>query len=187
MTAKEKLYSAEDLWRVSHEAGEGRMELVKGQIIEMSPAGALHGGLAHFIGLRIGVYVEVHQLGYVGAAETGFILFTDPEDGDTVRAPDVSYVQATRLPETIPNGYFDLAPDLAVEVVSPNDRADDIDAKIEDYLRAGVRLIWFVYPKSRSVQVYTQTTMERLYGEDVLDGRDVLPGFRLAVSEIFNR
>lgn len=122
---------------------------------------------------------------YVGAAETGFVLFRDPVEGDTVRAPDVSFVRADRLPKQIPDGFFELAPDLAVEVVAPNDKASDIDETIEDYLRAGVRLIWFVYPKSRSVHVYTQTTVERLNSDETLDGRDVLPGFRLSIGDMF--
>lgn len=185
MTTQERIYTAEDLWQRSQLPSEGRSELVKGQLIDMAPAGALHGGIASELNLQIRNFVKEHQLGYVGAAETGFVLFRDPDEGDTVRAPDVSFVRTERLPKQIPDGYFELAPDLAVEVVSPNDRAGDIDEKVEDYLRAGIPLIWFVYPKSRSVHVYTQTTVERLHGDELLDGQDVLPGFQLKIADIF--
>jgi Uma2 family endonuclease len=185
MTAQEKLYSVDDLWRLSHEPGDRRFELVKGQLVEMSPAGGIHGDIASELNMHIRLFVKQHNLGYVSAAETGYILFTDPDEGDTVRAPDVAFVQKERLPRGFPAGYIPLAPDLAVEVVSPNDKAGEIEEKIADYLRAGVRLAWFVYPKSKSVHVYTSETIERLNTDDTLDGRDVLPGFQLVVRNLF--
>lgn len=151
----------------------------------MSPAGGKHGDLASELNMVIRLFVKQHRLGYVTAAETGYLIATDPLEGDTVRAPDAAFVAAQRLPGGLPDGYIPLAPDLAVEVVSPSDRPDEIEAKISDYLRAGVRLIWYVYPGLNMVRVETPTGGRRLSGADVLDGGDVLPGFSLPASEIF--
>ncbi len=189
MVTQERLYTIEDLWRLSHspEYDEMRLELNEGELIVMSPASGKHGVIAVRFTLPIGTFVNTHQLGYITAAETGYILYQnpDPDGKDIVRAPDVGFIAAGRLPEGLPEGYVPFAPDLAVEVVSPNDDADDLQLKIQQYLRYGTRLIWVAYPKSRTVAAHTPTSVKTFSLSDTLDGGDVLPGFNLAVKDIF--
>ena len=187
MAVQEKFYSADDLWALSHlpENDGKRFELDEGMLIEMSPAGGKHGGIA---GLLLGFvwnFVRQYGLGYVTAAETGFILFHDPNGKDIVRAPDVGFIQGDRLPDGLPDGYIPFAPDLAIEVVSPNDEADEVQLKISQYLKHGTRLVWIAYPKSETVMVHTPTSVQTLDLDGVLDGGAVLPGFRLSVRDIF--
>lgn len=108
-------------------------------------------------------------------------------DPDTVRAPDVSYVRAERVPPGgAPEGFWDCAPDLAVEVVSPHETAEDVWEKVRDFLRAGVSLVWVIYRRTREVVAYTPDGVARVFTEvDALSFPDVLPGFSCAVSEMF--
>jgi Uma2 family endonuclease len=118
------------------------------------------------------------------AQDTGFKIASDP---DTVRAPDVAYVTAERLPppEQRP-GYFEGAPDLAVEIVSPTDTVSELGEKVEEYLAVGVRGIWIVDPANRTVTVHEPGQPVRILRElDTLEGGDVVPGFRCPVSELF--
>jgi Uma2 family endonuclease len=187
MAVQERLYSAADLWGLSHspDYDEKRLELSEGILVVMTPAGIEHGSFAMKLGYRITAYAETHDLGIVTAAETGYILFTDPDNKDTVRAPDVGFISKARIPETgVPEGYFQGAPDLAVEVVSPNDSADDVQQKVNQYLQYGTRAVWVFYPKSKSIVVHTQTGAKTLHPGDTLDGGDVLPGFTLAISDL---
>ncbi len=151
----------------------------------MTPAGFEHGRIAMRLGWRIGRYVEEHDLGEVLAAETGFTLERDP---DTVRAPDVAFVRKERVPPSSERRRFaELGPDLVVEVVSPGDRAAAIEEKVQDYLHAGVRLIWVVYPDTKSVTEYRPATQAKSFGlEDELQGYDVLPGFICPVAQLFS-
>ena len=129
-----------------------RLELVKGKLFELPPAGARHGSVAMRIGILLGAHVQANQLGEVFAAETGFILSRDP---DTVRAPDASFVAINRLPmRELPAGFLEVAPDLAVEVLSPSDRHLEVLDKVEEWLRAGTRLIWIIDPGTHSATVY---------------------------------
>ncbi len=187
MVIKDRLYTAEDLWELSHlpENSEKRFELAQGVLIEMSPAGGEHGLCAAALLANVWNFVNQHKLGYVTAAETGYILFANPDGRNTVRAPDVGFVAAARLLEGFPQGYIPLAPDLAIEVVSLNDKAVEIADKINDYLRAGIPLIWFFYPKLKTVQVYAQSKVEVFGIDDSLDGGNVLPGFKLPLMDIF--
>ena len=150
----------------------------------MAPAGGRHGYVAHRLSLFIGNHVLDRNLGGVFAAETGFLLRRDP---DTVRAPDVAFVAAGRLAEgEPPPGFLELAPDLAVEVVSPSDSPAAVGGKVQDWLEAGTRLVWVVYPESRSVTVHRQTGQpEELSEADVLSGLPALPEFAVAVRDLF--
>lgn len=161
-----------------------RYELVRGELIKMSPAGFWHGCVGMKLAMRIGHYVETHKLGVVLSADTGFTLERDP---DTVLAPDASFVQRNRIPPRDEQVSFAaLAPDLAVEVLSPNDRPGAVRAKIDLYLQTGVRLLWVVDPKRQVVREYRPEAQEKTYTTgDMLDGKDVLPGFSCAVAELF--
>jgi Uma2 family endonuclease len=161
-----------------------RYELVDGELREMAPAGARHGRVAMKLASRLDRHVEVNRLGMVLAAETGFRISRNP---DTVRTPDVSFVARERIPpEGPPEGYWDLAPDLAVEVVSPNDTAAQVQSKVQMWLEYGVRLVWVVYPKTRAIMAHKSLKeITTFTAEDTLDGGQVVSGFECAVAEIF--
>jgi Uma2 family endonuclease len=180
--ATTKLMTAEDLWQLDDEPG--RFDLIRGELIQMPPAGGRHGKLAMRIGQMVANFVDEHTLGDVYAAETGFIIRRDP---DVVLAPDVAFVQLNRLPpEDQQEGHLELAPDLVVEVVSPSDRSRNVTNKVIEYLEASVRQVWVVEPSRNVVSVYTPDRKSvMLTVEDELDGGEVLPGFRLPVADIF--
>jgi Uma2 family endonuclease len=171
--------TAEELLR----AGDiGRCELVRGTLVMMVPAGADHGGIANEIAFRLTEFVKPRKLGRVFAAETGFFLFRDP---DTVRAPDAAFVRAGRPPSPA-RGYYPGAPDLAVEVLSPDDRPKEVREKVAEWLRGGTSVVWVVDPAARTATVHEPGREPRTMSEsDALRGGDVLPGFELPVREIF--
>jgi Uma2 family endonuclease len=185
MVTQTKRYTADDLWRVSHQPGAGRFELVKGVLIEMTPTGEAHGVIALWLGHLVLSFVEAHDLGEVTGAETGFRLAVDP---DTVRAPDIGFIAAARLTAPTSERYFPGPPDLAVEIISPGDMASDIHSKVIDYLHAGTRLVWVVYPSSKTIAVYTGSTGATILDQDTsLDGGDILPGFCIPVHDVFKK
>jgi len=165
--------------------GVGR-ELVAGEVIEMTPGAVESARISSRVVRRLGGYVEEHKLGETYVSEPGFILSRDP---DCVRAPDVAFLSAEQVPtEPTLGGFYEGAPDLAVEVVSPTDRAGEIEAKVADYLKAGTRLVWVVYPKERFVRVHRSSAESFLVGEKgTLAGDPVLPGFTLTVADILAR
>ena len=161
-----------------------RYELVKGELVEKAPTGGRHGRVAIRIGSQLLTYVEDGNLGEVFAAETGFVL---RRDRDTVRAPDASFVARASLPrDETPLSFLEMAPDLAVEVISPSDSASYVHAKAEDWLRAGTRLVWIVYPDSRSVMVYRSLEDVTVVSADAaLDGSPVFEDFSVPVADLF--
>lgn len=180
----ERLLTLEEFERLPDD--DFRTELVRGRLVREPPAGMNHGWLGAYLAFLITDFVLKHDLGKVFQADTGFVLFDDPP---TVRAPDVAFVSRDRLPppeESI--GFGHLAPDLAIEVVSPSNTAIEILDRVEDYLEAGTRLVWVVQPHRSSVTEYRSRHEIRLLREDeALDGYDVLPGFSVKVAEIFAR
>lgn len=182
MSTVTKPVTAEELFDLS---GEGvRRELVRGELRTMTPAGFEHGGTIVNLTAPLAQHVRTHRLGVVLAAETGFVIGRNP---DTVRAPDIAFVRADRVPPgRLPTKYWDGAPDLAVEVVSPSDRVVEVDEKVRDWLDAGTRLVWVVNPGARTVTVYRPGAKPTVLVEsDTLEGEDVVPGFRLPVAEVF--
>lgn len=176
-----ELVTAEDLWRMGSR-GEN-YELVRGELIEMTPPGGIHGNAALRLGMRLQSFAEAHQLGEA-MVETGFRLTVQP---DTVRSPDISFLVAAKIPSTgLPEGYIDGPPDLAVEIVSPGDTASEIQDKVQDYLAYGTPMIWVVYPQQRIVIIHYPDGMARTLREtDTLSGESVIPGFSCQVAEIF--
>jgi Uma2 family endonuclease len=187
MLIEEKLVTADAFWEIIQfpENAGRRLELVEGVICEMSPAGGEHGEVAMEIGSLIRNFVKAHNLGRVTAAETGTIIAQAPDGKNTVRGPDVGFISRERAPQPLADKFVPIVPDLAVEVVSPWDRADDIEAKVQDYLLHGVQLVWVVYPSSKTIIMHTTETIRRLNAADTLDGGTVLPGFTVTVGEIF--
>jgi Uma2 family endonuclease len=162
-----------------------RHELIAGELHEMPPAGGEHGFVGGSALRRLGVFLDQHPEvgGGLFAAETGFRLSRDP---DTVRAPDVAYVSQARLPQARVRGYPELAPDLVVEVVSPNDTAGEIQSKVDEWLRAGAQVVWVLYPVNRSAMVYGADRAARLlHADDTLHGEPVLPGFACPLGDLF--
>ncbi|MBM3941783.1 MAG: Uma2 family endonuclease [SAR202 cluster bacterium] len=148
-TQKTKLLTAEEFFQL-YSSKEGHFELVKGEVVEMPPPGWNHGGVASNISSELRFFVRRHDLGRV-VVETGFRLMSQP---DNVRGPDAAFVVTERVPEPGFSGYFQGPPDLAVEVVSPNDTASALDEQVQEYLRSGAQRVWVVYPATRTVVVY---------------------------------
>lgn len=159
-----------------------RCELVDGRIVEMSPAGGRHGQVCARILARLVAHAEENDLGAVFDSSTGFRL-----PNGNVRAPDVAFVVRGRLAgETAPAGFIALAPDLAVEVRSPDDSPRELLDKVGEYLAAGTRLVWLADPASRTLVVYRSLQDVTSHaGADAVDGGEVLPGFRCPLSRLF--
>ena len=163
---------------------DGRIELVNGKVVEMPPAGPVHGLLDSRLFLPLAQHVKEHALGEV-FINTGFILRRSP---DLVRGPDEAFVAAERIAASpMPErGFWEMVPDLVVEIVSPDDTAKALAEKVADYQAAGVRLAWFVYPARREVRIYRPGRPEEVIShEGVLDGEDVVPGFRLELLGVW--
>jgi Uma2 family endonuclease len=164
----------------------GRFELVDGYLVEAG-MGAESSWLNNRIGRHLDVFCDRTGAGWVMGSETHYRCFADP---DRFRKPDVSFVRSGRFEnETPPTGEVRIAPDLAVEVVSPNEEAMALEGKTHEYLSAGVRLIWVVYPQLRSVTIHrADGSLARLREGTpgaVLSGEDVLPGFAVTLAELF--
>lgn len=163
-------------------------ELVHGQLVERK-SGAEASAVAAAIGAALSAFVLPRRLGHLFAPDCGYQCF--PDDPQKVRKPDVSFVRTGRLPgERPPEGHIRIPPDLAVEVLSPGDLAYEIDEKVEQYLAVGVKLIWVVNPKTRSVRIHRLGGSPRgpigVAGEaDMISGEEVLSGFECRVAEFF--
>lgn len=182
MTTQAQLTTADELLRYS---GDGyRYELIEGEIKKMAPAGFEHGALAAEFAAELRNFVRADKLGRVTAAETGFKLTTNP---DTVRAPDAAFVSRKRLDEVGPvQGYWPGAPDLAAEVVSPNDLYTEVSEKVAEWLRAGSKMVVVINPRTRQVLVHAPDADVKVLGmDDVLEGGEVVPGWQLPIKELF--
>lgn len=161
-----------------------RYELWDGELKPVTPAGYQHGRIAGFIAKRLIDHIGDESLGDV-VVEAGFII---DRKQDTMLAPDVAFVSAERLQQAGDfASYFPGPPDLAVEIVSPNDKAVDVEEKTRRWLDAGVRLLWVVWPNTRSVTVYEPGQgMRSLEADATITGGQVLPDFKCKVSELFD-
>jgi Uma2 family endonuclease len=174
--------TADDLFRMPDDGM--RHELVGGWLVSEPPTGGEHALTTTQMVVRLGSFVRERKLGRVYTTDPGFVLSRDP---DTVRAPDVAFISNARLAVVgRPRGFIPGAPDLAVEILSPGDRPNDVEAKVADYLAAGASLVWVVDPIRRLVRVHRKLLSHRLLREeDWLEGEDVVPGFRIPVAELF--
>jgi len=171
--------ATEDDLRATPKDGQ-KYELVDGQIV-VSPAGNLQEVVSVRLAALLLAFVDQHNLGNILGSSAGFRL-----PGGNVRSPDVSFVAKGRYEQDIvPEDWPDLAPDLAVEVLSPHDRPRVILDKVGEYLQAGVRMVWVIDAKaSRAVVYRSLTDAHTVEGAGSLDGEDVLPGFRCGLAEI---
>ncbi len=180
MTTSEKLYTLEEFMVLAAKEAERRMELVEGRLIEMSPTGGKHGLICSILNFYLLSFIKPRNLGWTFSEGTAFEIA--PE---TMLCPDVSFVSSTRLPE-VGNGPIRLAPDLAIEVLSPHDSLETTRGKAKRWLGAGSRLVWIVKPRRQEVEVFRPgkepVTLTR---EDLVDGAEILPGFVLEINEIF--
>ena len=167
------------------EAHEDRLcELVDGVLVEKA-MGFFESRLAFILGQILGNFLDEHDLG-IAVGEAGMMRLAP----GLIRIPDVAFISWDRLPgRKVPRQPIpELAPDLAVEVLSESNTAKEMARKLREYFRAGVRLVWYVDPVDRTVRVYTSVRRSTLLGEaDTLDGGDVLPGFALPVRDWFAR
>jgi Uma2 family endonuclease len=174
----------EDLLRVPRDGQ--KYERVDGQI-RVSPAGFRHGAVILRLAIRLGAFISERKLGHLADSSTGFRWPGRYADRpDNVRCPDIAFVASGRFPdEREPEGFPALAPDLAVEVLSPGDRRGDVMEKVGEYLDVGTRLVWVIDPQKRSAAAYRSLTDVRVVGEgDVLQGEDVVPGFSCLLRDI---
>jgi Uma2 family endonuclease len=183
MSVKQQLVTAEELWHMPKVPGM-RFELIDGEVVKVSPASIRHGVIASAVHDAIKLHVRQQDLGLVMGDNVGYVLRHDP---DHMRAPDVSFLAWDSVPEGDDLERFGQGPPtLAVEVVSPNDRANDIRERVQDYLEAGTHLVWVLWPRRNSISVYSPGADTRELGPDaVLDGGDVLTGFAVRVGDLF--
>ena len=177
-----KLLTANDLLRLHSEGVRG--ELIRGVLCETMSVGGEHAETVMNLGLMLGNFVKPRRLGRLAVSDVGVRLGQNP---DTVREPDIAFISAQKLPLEIRNvGYYEVVPDLVVEIVSPSDRLTQINDKARMWLNYGVLLVWVVYPDIRAVEIHqTDSPVVTLAEDDTLDGGTVLPGFNCPVGDIF--
>jgi Uma2 family endonuclease len=160
---------------------DGKYELVDGEIV-MSPAGYRHGKIALRLIRKLEEYARPRGLGELTESSTGFRL-----PSGNLRCPDVAFVTVSRAPTGEPEGFFEGAPDLAVEVLSPGDDMRRLLDKVGEYLSAGARIVWVIDPRQRSAAVYRSlTNVRRVAESDLLEGEDILPGFACTLASVLD-
>jgi Uma2 family endonuclease len=184
---QEKLYTVEEFFNYTTGRDEDKLfELVRGEIREVAGSGDVNTVLGTRMSYFLNNWVIPRKIGYVTGADGSYVLHKNFPD--TVRIPEVGFISRERLPK-FTGKFIALPPDLAIEIVSPSETPDDISEKKNDYLKYGVRLVWIVYPKSKHIDIFyvagdgVKHTSAEING--VLSGEDVLPGFTLAVKDIF--
>jgi Uma2 family endonuclease len=173
MTAEELFHLEDDFYH--------RYELLKGELLTMSPPGQRHGSVTLKLSMLLYNHVDANNLGRLYAAETGFKLESNP---DTVLAPDISFIARERA-GTLSDFYYLGAPDLAVEVLSPSDRKGKVERNTALWLELGAKAVWNVDPRKRTVEVIRADGHTKLFHESDELVDDTVPGFRVAVSKIF--
>ncbi len=182
-TAPTELMSTPDEWTPSIEGV--RCEWVDGRWLERPNMGLEAALISTRLMLFVGIHVTAARAGWCMSHECGYKIFA--HEPGRVRFPDGSFISSAKLEAgKIPRGHTQVVPDLIFEVVSPNDKAEEIDERLDDFIRAGVRLAWVIIPRTRRIYVYLQgIPTHRLGPGDVLDGADVLPGFACPLDDLF--
>jgi Uma2 family endonuclease len=160
----------------------GRCELIDGRIVMMSPTGGSHGEIEITLGAALKTFVKAHQLGRVLGGEVGIYTQRNP---DRVRGADVAFISRQRAAR-IPPGFLTVAPELVVEVMSPDDRWSEVRRKIEEYFSIGVERVWVVEPEDQKVLIFrSPVELTELKMGDTLPGEGALAGFALPLAELF--
>ncbi len=189
MEVQKRLYTVDDVLELPGWDGarDRKFELINGELIEMSPANLLHQWLAFEIAGELRDYLKQHDIGY-GGVEGGF---SPPDDRHNLYAPDVAFVRKEMMPSPpFPQTYAGFMPDLAVEIASPSNTVAELHEKAAIYLRNGTRLVWLLFPERNSAEVCRLDGEDKIEIESVdidgkLDGEDILPGFELALRQLF--
>lgn len=181
----ETILTAEEFWELPEPSHGGRLELVEGRVVSDMPVGERHAALAAELAASILGFVKPRRLGRVHIG-LGHRLARGP---DTVRAPDVSFLSAGRLPAVPGDRFVEGAPDLAIEIMSPEDREPDVARKVEEYFDAGAKRVWIVRPRNRSITVHRPGGDAHTYTHgDVLTSDDAgfeAEGFELSLPALF--
>ncbi|MCC7052069.1 MAG: Uma2 family endonuclease [Gemmatimonadaceae bacterium] len=168
-----------------YDARGRRTELVRGRLVFREPAALWHGVIVARLSFELQSYLRANPIGTVAAGDPGFVLARAP---DTVRAPDVAFIAAHRMPPPGNPGFDELAPDLAIEVRSPGDRIGTLRTKVRQWLRAGTRLVWVIDPGRALAHAYRADGSEQVFAAtEALEGEDVLPGFSLPLHHLLAR
>ena len=182
MAITEKLLTAEEFEALPDDGK--RYELIDGELREMAPTVNWHGEVESNLVIRLGGHVQAQGLGRVSCGEILYIVRRNP---DRVRAADIAFIRQERVPSLEARQHImEVIPDLAVEILSKSDTIEEISDKIDDWLHAGVQMLWVVDPFRRTVTIYQPGRDPSLLGEHgTLEGDPVVPGFRCPVAEIF--
>lgn len=181
ISAEKKIWTDEEFMALSKDGH--RYELVSGELVDRGNSGMEHGGIGSFLGGLLAIYVRQQTLGIVCDSSTGFTL----KSGNK-RSPDVSFVSKERLKglNRPARGLFQGSPDLAIKILSPSNTVEEIHTKIVEYFENDTRLVWVIHPDEKYVLVYHAPEPDGfLRSRDTLAGEEVVPGFSMAVSELF--
>lgn len=189
MEVKERIISAERFFELMEQPEylDRVIELVEGELIEMSKPTRIHGIVVANLTAEIVYFVKRSGLGEVNAGDAGFVLERNEFGKDTVRGLDIAFVSSSRVPEPPDFSWYEIGPDLAVEVISPNNKTGDTHLKVMQLLNAGTSLVWLIYPATRCVEAHTSDGAKTFREDDTLSGGDALPGFEIRVGDIFPR
>ncbi len=187
MIIEKQFITADDFFEMVQEPeyADRLVELVGGEIVDMPLPNPIHAAVLVTLSSALNNYVKQNGLGRVLGGDAPFVLERNAEGRDTVRGLDIAYVSKERLPGKLPRKPLLVAPELAVEVISPSNKAEDIEKKIQQLLIAGTKLVWIIYPDLRTVNVHSTDGSVTLLESDDLTGGHVLPGFEIAVRDIF--
>ena len=180
---KPRPITAEELLKLHSEGVRG--ELIRGVLCETMPPGINHATIVANLTILVGSFVKRGRIGRVLSGDPGIWVERRP---DTVRAPDIAFYLPERMAidASIP-GYAEIVPDLAIEVVSPNDTVTEVNDKARMWVASGVKLLWVVWPRWRTVEIFRPgENVVELSGDAILEGQDILPGFSTPITEIFD-
>lgn len=164
---------------------DGRLrELVDGEVVEWDVTTLFHGFFVLALSRLLGNFVFDHQFGMVVSSDPLVRIQGSEHDA---RGPDVAFYGRARIPRDLRAAAADAAPDVVIEVLSPSDRAGDVERKIGDWLRAGVRLLWYVNPETGTTMVYHGSGVARVGPDATLDGADVVPGFSMRLRDVLDQ
>jgi Uma2 family endonuclease len=162
----------------------GSAELVAGEIVTQMPTGHPHGFIESMIAFFLTLFIREHKLGRVLTGEVGIYTQRDP---DHIRAADVAFISHERLAQAQEDGFLDVAPELIVEIMSPANTWTEAQEKLAEYFAIDVKMVWIVDPQLEQVHVYRSPEQVKLLRkEDELTGEEILPGFTIPLTEIFD-